>query len=233
MEKRNSNNSRGNPRKSKKQYLRFSEQKVLSLHESTFLKNSELISLITGIKDFTIIQNILNSTDNSLKNLSLLSPMELIQHKGIGHSKAMAITASFELSKRLAEERSLKLTSIKNSMDIKDFMSGIFTGVPHEEFHIIYLNHGHKIIRSVKHTQGGINQTTVDVRLIIRTALTYNSTVIVLSHNHPSGNVNPSNEDIKITQTVKNACKIMDITVLDHVIVTDNAYYSFADEGIL
>jgi len=213
--------------------MRFSEQKKLSLHENSVLSNNELISLITGIKDFTIIQNILTSADNSLKNLSLLSPFELVQFKGIGQSKAIALISAFELSKRLAEERTNAMTKINNSLEIKDFMTGFFTNAICEEFYIIYLNHGHRIIRAVRHSKGGLAETAVDLRLILKGALDCNSTTIVLSHNHPSGNVNPSNEDIKITQKVKTAAKLMDITLLDHVIVTDHNYYSFADEGTL
>ena len=233
MEKKNSNIRRNNPPRTRKSYMRFSEQKKLSLHENSVLSNNELISLITGIKDFTIIQNILTSTDNSLKNLSLLSPFELVQFKGIGQSKAIALISAFELSKRLAEERTNAMTKINNSLEIKDFMTGFFTNAICEEFYIIYLNHGHRIIRAVRHSKGGLAETAVDLRLILKGALDCNSTTIVLSHNHPSGNVNPSNEDIKITQKVKTAAKLMDITLLDHVIVTDHNYYSFADEGTL
>ena len=214
-------------------YQEYSPVAKLVLKDSSYLSKLELISVILGKKDIKAVGPLLAACDNSLDNLSKIPIGELAKIPGIGVYKASVIIAAFELSKRLIAEKSIPKVSVKSSLDIFDYMSPVFSDLQYEEFWILYLNHGHKIIQAYKNSQGGINQTTVDVRLIIKKALELCSTVICISHNHPSGNINPSNEDIKITKTIKDAARLMDITTLDHVIIADTKYYSFADEGIL
>ena len=214
-------------------YQEYSPVAKLVLKDSSYLSKIELLSVILGKKNATSVGPVLEACDNSLDNLSKIPIGELAKIPGIGVYKASVIIAAFELSKRLLAERSIPKVAIKSSLDIFDYMRPIYSDLQYEEFWILYLNHGHRIIQAYKNSQGGINQTCVDVRLIIKKALELTSTTLIISHNHPSGNVNPSNEDIKITKRIKDAATLMDITTLDHVIIADSKYYSFADEGIL
>ena len=215
-------------------YQEYSPVAKLVLKDSSYLSKIELLSVILGKKNFLHLWvRCFKACDNSLDNLSKIPIGELAKIPGIGVYKASVIIAAFELSKRLLAERSIPKVAIKSSLDIFDYMRPIYSDLQYEEFWILYLNHGHRIIQAYKNSQGGINQTCVDVRLIIKKALELTSTTLIISHNHPSGNVNPSNEDIKITKTIKDAARLMDITTLDHVIISDSKYYSFADEGIL
>ena len=205
----------------------------LYFHDSSHLSQYELIMALTGINDTNVVDNLLEYCDNSLSVLSRMSCVRLSQVFGIGKSRAASIVAAFELGKRFASELAREKTSIKQSVDIFDYMRHIFTNLDHEEFWILYLNHGHKIIKPVRVSQGGISETSVDIRIILRNALELTSTSFVAIHNHPSGNLKPSTEDIKVTNKIKQAALLMDITLLDHIIVGDAGYYSFADDANL
>ena len=205
----------------------------LIVKDSSYLSKIELLSVILGKKDVNSVAPLMERCDNNLENLSKIPVQELAKLPGIGLYKASVIVAAFELSKRFESERRIQKESIKCSYDIFSYMASMLSDCEHEEFWILYLNHGHKVLMPVKNSQGGISSTIVDIRLILKKALEINSTVIALCHNHPSGNVKPSTEDINLTKKLKEGAGTMDITILDHVVFSGNTYYSFADEGIL
>ena len=175
----------------------------------------------------------LNRLDHKLNKLGKLSLNDLQKFKGIGEVKAISIIAALELGKRRKSEEIIEKQKISSSLDIFDFYRSKLGDLDHEEFWILFLNNGHRIINDYKLSIGGITETAIDLRLILKNALERLATAIVACHNHPSGNTKPSNEDIKITKKIKDACKLMDIVLLDHLIISDSNYFSFADEGIL
>jgi len=202
------------------------------------LSNAELISILirAGSKNESAVElskKILINANNNLNQLGKLSVNDLKKYKGIGEAKAISIIAALELGKRRKVEEVVNKQKISNSNDIFDIYKSLLGDLQHEEFWVLYLNNAHKIIDNQKLSEGGITATTIDIRLLLKTALEKLATAIILCHNHPSGNINPSNDDINITKKIKESAKIMDIKLLDHIIVTDNNYYSFADEGIL
>jgi DNA repair protein RadC len=156
-----------------------------------------------------------------------------MQFKGIGEAKAITIIAALELGRRRRVEETVELVKITSSKVIFDVMQPIIGELPHEEFWIVYLNNSNKVISKTQLSKGGITGTVVDVRLVFKMALEYGATSIVLCHNHPSGSLKPSDADIQITQKLKRAGESLEITILDHVIVTETSYFSFVDQGIL
>ena len=204
----------------------------------SFLSDAELVSILirSGNRSESAVElskKILESVDHKLNSLGKLSINDLQKFKGIGETKAISIKAALELGKRRSIEEVVEKQKVTCSFDIFEFYKSKLRDLNHEEFWVMFLNHGHKIINDQRLSHGGISETSIDVRLILKNALERFSTTIVVCHNHPSGNIKPSNEDIKITKKIKDACLLMDITLLDHIIVGDNSYYSFADEGIL
>ena len=160
-----------------------------------------------------------------------MSISQLIKFKGIGNAKAVSIAAALELSRRRRfeiTENPSKLTSSKSAFDLLRPLVG---DLSHEEFWIVFLNNSHMFLGSQQLSKGGISQTTVDIRLALKQALLHGSTAIILAHNHPSGALTPSTSDYEITSKFKKGCDILDIKLLDHLIVTENSYFSFADNG--
>jgi DNA repair protein RadC len=212
-------------------------EKLLS-KDIRYLTDAELVSIIirAGNKNESAVElskKILESVDHKLNKLGKLTLNDLQRFKGIGEVKAITIIAALELGKRRKSEEIIEKQKISNSLDIFDYFKPKLGDLDHEEFWILFLNHGHRILNDYKLSHGGISETAIDIRLILKNALERHATTIIVCHNHPSGNVRPSNEDIKITKKIKDACKLMDISLLDHIIVTDNNYYSFADEGTM
>lgn len=172
----------------------------------------------------------------SVKSLNALGKLplpELINFKGIGEAKAITIAAAMELGRRRRYEEVLELSKITTSESVFTIMQPIIGELLHEEFWVLYLNNFNKVIYKAQLSKGGMTGTIVDIRLIFKTAFERNATAIILSHNHPSGILEPSEADKQITQKLKDAGKSLDIRVLDHVIVTEKGYYSFMDEGVL
>ena len=157
--------------------------------------------------------------------------MQLMEFKGIGEAKAITITAALELGRRRRLEDTLRLDKVNSSRSVFDIMQPIIGDLPHEEFWILYLNNSNKVIKKNQLSKGGITGTLVDVRLVLKKALEVGAIALILCHNHPSGTLKPSKADIDITQKLKLAAQSLDISVLDHLIITENAYYSFADEN--
>jgi DNA repair protein RadC len=202
------------------------------------LSDSELIAIIigSGTRDESAVQlskRILGSVQHNLNELGKLSIDDLQKHKGIGEAKAIGIVAALELGRRRRLTESINRDKIASSHDVYQIFHPLLADLPHEEFWILLLNRSNKIVDRQKISQGGISGTVTDVRLMMKAALDKLASSIVLIHNHPSGNAKPSDADIAITQKVKESGKLMDITLLDHIIVTDGGYFSFADEGLI
>lgn len=202
------------------------------------LSDAELVAILIGSGNreesaVSLCQRILASTNNSLNELGKLTVQELMLFKGIGEAKAISIIAALELGRRRRGEDALVKSKITSSQSVFELLQPIIGDLPHEEFWIVYLNNSNKVIQSSQLSRGGITGTLVDVRLVMKTAIQLNATGIILAHNHPSGTLNPSEADKQITKKLKTAGENLDIKILDHLIVTDKEYYSFADEGIL
>ncbi|MFP4847195.1 RadC family protein [Winogradskyella sp. PE311] len=202
------------------------------------LSDAELVAILIGSGNreesaVDLSKRILASANNNLNALGKLSIKQLMAFKGIGEAKAITITAALELGRRRRLEESLDLEKITSSRSVYDIMQPLLGELPHEEFWILYLNNSNKVIRKNQLSKGGITGTLVDVRLVLKTALEFGATALVLCHNHPSGTLNPSQADKDITQKLKSAAESLDIKVLDHLIVTEKTYFSFADQEIL
>ncbi|MDT0650542.1 RadC family protein [Autumnicola edwardsiae] len=202
------------------------------------LSDSELIAILIGSGNRTesaveLSKRILASTKNNLSELGRLSITQLCEFKGIGTAKAITIVAALELGRRRRVEEALDRKKITSSNSVFELMQPIIGELPHEEFWIVYLNNSNKVLDQLQLSKGGITGTLVDVRITLKKALELGATAIILAHNHPSGNLNPSEADKQLTKKLKTASESLDIKVLDHIIVTEKSYFSFADEGIL
>ncbi len=204
----------------------------------TALSDAELIAILIGSGNreesaVALCKRIFASVENNLNALGKLSIQQLMTFKGIGEAKAITIAAALELGRRRRLEDTLQLDKITSSRSVFDIMQPILGDLPHEEFWILYLNNSNKVIQKNQLSKGGITGTLVDVRLVLKNALEVGATALILCHNHPSGTLKPSQADKDITQKLKSAAQSLDIKVLDHLIVTEKAYFSFADEEIL
>ena len=202
------------------------------------LSNAELVAILigSGSKDESAValcMRILASVDNNLSELGKLSVKQLMEFKGIGEAKAITIAAAMELGRRRRGEEALEKRKITSSLSVFELMQPIIGELQHEEFWIIYLNNSNKVIQKNQLSKGGITGTLVDVRLVLKNALEVGATGLILVHNHPSGTLRPSEADKQITNKLKTAALSLDIKVLDHLIITEKAYFSFADEGLL
>ncbi|GGI58298.1 RadC family protein [Winogradskyella haliclonae] len=202
------------------------------------LSDAELVAILigSGSKEESAVdlcKRILASVDNNLNTLGKLSLKQLQSFKGIGEAKAITIAAALELGRRRKLEDAVKQEKIKSSRDVYDIMQPILGELSHEEFWILYLNNSNKVMHKQQLSKGGITGTLVDVRLVLKQALEVGALALILCHNHPSGTLKPSEADKNITQKMKTAALSLDIKVLDHLIITEKAYFSFADENIL
>jgi DNA repair protein RadC len=192
------------------------------------LSDIEIISLIIGDKKHTTSQRIYESINGDLTVLSRKSISQLTKIPGLGKSKAASLIAAFEISKRKVYPRKKKITK---SSDAHDMLGDYMSDLEHEEFWIILMNRANEIINLRKISSGGVAGTVVDPKIIYKCALEELASAIILVHNHPSGNVRPSDADITLTKRIKESGKLLEIEVLDHVIIAKKDYYSFADEG--
>jgi DNA repair protein RadC len=202
------------------------------------LTDAELIALLirSGSKKETAVdlsKRILKKSGNNLNALAKLTVNDLIKFKGIGEAKAISIIAALEVGRRRKEGEKTKREKITLSNDAYELMKPIFIDLPHEEFWILLLSRSNHVIKKELISRGGIAGTVVDAKIIFKSAIENLANAIILCHNHPSGNTRPSDADIKLTKNLKEAGMLLDILVLDHVIVTDNGYYSFADNGMI
>lgn len=210
----------------------------LMLKGKSALSDAELLAIIIGSGSrnesaVDLSKRILAHVQNNLNALGKLSLKQLMEFKGIGEAKAISIIAAAELGRRRREEEVPELVKINSSRVIFNVMQPIIGELPHEEFWVLYLNNANKIIHKAQLSKGGITGTVVDIRLVLKMALEYNALSIVLSHNHPSGKLIASDSDIELTQKIKVAVKQLDMNLIDHVIITESGYFSFADQGIL
>jgi DNA repair protein RadC len=202
------------------------------------LTDAELIAIIIGSGSpketaVELSKRILASTGNNLNELGKLGVKELMKFKGIGEAKAISIVSALELGKRRKISEIIEKKQIGSSKDVYELFVSTLGDLQHEEFWILYLNRSNRIIHQVKISQGGVSGTVIDVRIILKHAIEKLASGIILCHNHPSGNIKPSQNDVEITRKLREAGCVMDISVLDHLIVCDGKYFSFADEGIL
>jgi len=202
------------------------------------LSDSELIAILvnSGNREKSAIElarEILLLGKNNLNELGKLSIKDLQQIKGIGHTKAIAIAAALEIGRRRQLTVPLEKLFIGNSSTIATFLQATLKDFNYEVFAVIFLNRANKIKHFEIVSRGGITGTVADPRLILRKAIEEQATSIILSHNHPSGNLQPSKADEEITNKIKQAAAYLDIKVLDHIIVSDDGYFSFADEGMI
>ncbi len=202
------------------------------------LTDAELIAILigSGSLDETAVElskRILQSIGNNLNDLSKRGIDFLKTFNGIGEAKAVTIIAALELSKRRKDADVFNKNKITGSKDAADFFQPLLGDLDHEEFWLMLLDRGNKILDTFMVSQGGVSGTVIDVRLILKIALEKLASSLILCHNHPSGTMQASDADLKITKKISDAAKIMDIAVLDHILIGQNQYLSFADEGML
>jgi len=202
------------------------------------LSDSELIALLIGsgtrkISAVELARQILNRAGNNLDKLGRFSVSDLKQLKGIGKARAITIIAALELGRRRKLADSPETSKITGSAEVFNLMHGFLADLSHEEFWIILLNRSNRIIEKRKISQGGITGTVTDIRMILKMAIENLATSMILCHNHPSGNLQPSDADVSITRRLKESASLMDIALLDHIIVTGRGYFSFADENLI
>ena len=202
------------------------------------LSDAELLAIIMGSgnrKDSAVElgRKILSSVGNNWHNLSLLQISDLMKFKGIGKAKSISIATALEIGRRRAAQEVPEKIQITTSLESYKVLLPYLSDLQTEEFWTVYLNQNNRILGKSKLSSGGINQSVVDLRILFKNALEHLATGIIIAHNHPSGNLKPSSEDLKITKQIAEAGKILNIQLLDHLIITQNSYLSFADENLL
>ncbi len=208
----------------------------ISLKGHATLSTAELLSIIIGsgyknVSALDLAQQILRTHDNSIRKLARLSIADLCKFKGIGEVKASMIIAALELGRRRQSDKGITKAKIASSLDAFALLNAEMSDLNHEEFKAIMLNRNNQVLKIETISVGGIAGTVVDPKIVFKKALDLNASSVILIHNHPSGNLNPSKADIDITSKLVNAGTHLDISVLDHLIIADGRYYSFADEG--
>ncbi len=202
------------------------------------LSNAELIALLIGSGNqeesaVQLAQRMLDSVNNNLIELAKLSIEELSRFRGMGKAKAVSIAAAIELGKRRMAERVVKQNKITSSRDAYDLLRPELTDNYYETFYVILLDRANRVIRKLNISSGGVAGTVVDPKKIFKLALDHNASSLILAHNHPSNNMKPSENDVKLTEKLQKAGTALDIPVLDHIIAGNDNYFSFADEGLL
>lgn len=210
----------------------------MMLHGAVSLSNAELLAILIGSGNtedsaVELMRKILAHYHNSLGELGKATIEELCRFKGIGPAKAVTIMAAAELGKRRMEDDKVERRQVRCSKDIYTLFYPLMCDLPIEECWVLLLNQASKVIDRICISRGGLASTQVDVRCVLREALLKRAVAMVLCHNHPSGNTSPSKEDNLLTEAVRKASETMNIRLLDHLIVTDGDYYSYADEGRL
>ena len=210
----------------------------MMLKGAEVLSDAELLAILIGSGNteesaVALMQRVLAAAGNDLNRLGKWEIRDFARFKGLGPAKSITILAALELGKRRKLREHAERLTIRSSEDIYHLFHPLLCDLPYEEFWVLLLNQAAKVIDKVRISRGGIDQTTADVRSILREALLQRATQIALVHNHPSGNTRPSNDDLRLTQQARQAAQTMNIRLLDHVIVTDGSYYSFCDEGQL
>ena len=197
------------------------------------LSDAENLSVIISGRDpLNKARNLLAKVNGNYQELARLSYNEMVR-EGLSYTQATRVIASTSYVQRKACQIADEKDQIKCSKDVQDIMKPIMEDLIHEEFWILLLNRSNKVMNKFKLSQGGVSGTVTDIRIVMRKAIEYLASGIIVCHNHPSGNLNPSESDTRITQKIKEAGTLMDIQLLDHIIISDKDYYSFADNGLL
>jgi len=199
------------------------------------LSNAELIALIlgTGVQHqsaLAVAQSILSLADHQLASLATQPWNDWVSLKGVGTVKAVRLAAAMELSRRIPLDPSITRCALTSSQDVYQLLKPKLAHLPHEEFWVLYLNNAHKLLYMHRLSQGGITATYVDIRLLLKEALQRHAVAIVVAHNHPSGQLQPSLQDRELTEKIKKAAELIDIKLLDHLVIAQQEYLSFADQ---
>lgn len=202
------------------------------------LSDAELLGILinSGTRNKSAVdlgRELLMMVNNNLNNLGKLSINDIRKVAGIGPARAVTIAAAIELGRRRKLGDAEEVIQIRCSKDVADIFQPLLADLQYEEFWVLFLNRSNKVIGRMKLSQGGISGTVTDVRIVMKKAIEYLASGIIVCHNHPSGNLNPSESDSKITKKIKEAGDLLDIQMLDHLIISDRDYYSFADNGLI
>ena len=200
------------------------------------LSNAELLAILIGsgtpgTSAVELMQDVLKDCKNNLNTLGKMTIRDLCTYKGIGEAKAITILAACELGKRRQMESPEERPDLGTATRIYNHMRPVMQDLDVEEFWALLLNQHYRLIKKVRISRGGITETPVDVRIVIKEAVLANCTILAVCHNHPSGNLSPSPVDKELTKSIKRACELINIYFLDHVIITDGQYYSFKEQG--
>lgn len=212
-------------------------EKLVAKGKST-LSDAELIAILIGSGNrqesaVALSKRMLQSVNENINELAKLSVEKLTTFKGIGEAKAISIITALELGKRRRLETAMKKPKITSSAAVFNLLQPIIGDLEHEEFWVLFLNNSNKVVAKNQISKGGLTATVVDVRLLFKRALELAAVAIIVCHNHPSGKLQPSNADQQLTQKINEAGATLDIKLLDHLIITEKAYFSFADENLL
>ena len=202
------------------------------------LSDAEILAILIGSGSrkqsaVELCRDILKSVDNDLNKMARLSIYDLMKFKGVGVAKAITIAAALELSRRKKNDAENNSVFIKSSRDAFNAVSHLYEDLSHEEFHVINLSRSNKILSVDLISKGGLSSTVADGKIIFKKALEKGASGIILTHNHPSGNNKPSDADIELTRKMKSFGTFIELPVLDHIIVAEKHYYSFADNGLI
>jgi len=203
-----------------------------------YLSDSELLAILmgSGTRNITAVElarKILGGVGNNLHELGRQSISDLQKIKGVGPAKAISVMAAMELGRRRSGTQQTDKVPIKSSETVFKLFHPLLGDLKHEEFWLLMLNRANRVLGRFKVSQGGLSGTVIDTRIILKKALDNLSSSIIVCHNHPSGNMQPSDADVKITEKLKKAAEMLEIKLLDHVIIADKSYFSFADEGLI
>lgn len=212
-------------------------EKLLIKGKST-LSDAELLAILlgSGTKELSAVdlaKQVLKTVANDLNTLAKFTVNDLKKFKGIGEAKAVTIVSALEIGRRRKETESTKKLKISSSQEAYELMKADLFDLPHEEFWLILLRRNNEVIKKVRISIGGVSGTIADPKIIFKHALEELASSILLVHNHPSGNLKPSEQDIRLTKKLKEAAMFLDIALIDHLIFTDTGYYSFAEESLL
>ncbi|MCR5433537.1 MAG: DNA repair protein RadC [Bacteroidaceae bacterium] len=202
------------------------------------LSTAELMAILIGsggpgTSAVDLMRQVLSDYDDSLRMLGRATVRELIKYRGMGEAKAVTVLAACQLAQRRLDEEARARRIIRSSRDIYDFFLPAMQDLPVEECRLLLMKQNCSVVGSVVLSRGGLTETAVDIRLLVKHALLADATVVALCHNHPSGSLSPSRQDDELTRRTAKACSMMNLHLLDHIILTDGAYYSYADEGRL
>jgi len=202
------------------------------------LSNAELLAILIGsgtpgTSAVELMQTVLSDCKNNLNTLGKMTIRQLMDYKGIGEAKAITILAACELGKRRQQERPEERPDLGTATRIYNHMHPVMQDLDVEEFWLLLMNQDYRLIKKIRIAHGGISEVTVDIRILIREAVVANATIMAVCHNHPSGSLRPSGADNALTKSIKQACDLMRIKFMDHVIITDGSYYSYHEQGIV